>query len=83
MEEMWQAGRHHLAYKQPVGSPSSPGSQQGRHLEVLCGLQTPKCCHLQRLLSAAAPLTWLLNFKEPEGQLARWMEILQGYDFDI
>ena len=30
-----------------------------------------------------ASLTWLLSFKEPEGQLARWMEILQDYDFEI
>ena len=28
-----------------------------------------------------ASLTWLLSFKEPEGQLARWMETL--YDFEI
>ena len=28
-------------------------------------------------------LTWLRNFKEPEGQLARWLERLQELDFDI
>ena len=28
-------------------------------------------------------LTWLRNFREPEGQLARWLEQLQEYDFDI
>ena len=28
-------------------------------------------------------LTWLRNFKEPEGQLAWWMEKLQEYDFTI
>ena len=28
-------------------------------------------------------LQWLLNFKEPEGQLARWMETLSEYQFDI
>ena len=30
-----------------------------------------------------AALRWLLNFKAPEGQLARWMEQLQQYDFDV
>jgi hypothetical protein len=28
-------------------------------------------------------LTWLLNFKNPEGQLARWFELLSSYDFTI
>ena len=28
-------------------------------------------------------LTWLWNFKEPEGQLAHWLEKLQEYDFSI
>lgn len=30
-----------------------------------------------------ASLKWLLNFKNPEGQVARWMEKLQEYDFQI
>ena len=28
-------------------------------------------------------IQWLLNFKEPEGQLARWMETLSEYQTDI
>ena len=28
-------------------------------------------------------LTWLQNFKEPKGQLARWLEKMQEYDFTI
>lgn len=28
-------------------------------------------------------LTWLSNFKHPEGQMARWLEKLQEYHFDI
>ena len=28
-------------------------------------------------------LTWLFNFKEPEGQLARWMEMLSPFDIQI
>lgn len=30
-----------------------------------------------------ASLTWLLNFKQPEGQVARWLEALQEFDFEI
>ena len=30
-----------------------------------------------------AALRWLLNFKNPEGQLARWMEVISEYDFVI
>lgn len=30
-----------------------------------------------------AALRWLLNFKNPEGQIARWIERLQEYDLDI
>ncbi|XP_076012965.1 green-sensitive opsin-like [Genypterus blacodes] len=30
-----------------------------------------------------ASIGWLLNFKEPEGQLNRWLETLQDYDFGI
>jgi len=30
-----------------------------------------------------AALKWLLQFKNPEGQVARWIEILQNYDFTI
>ncbi|KAL5516845.1 hypothetical protein EMCRGX_G002271 [Ephydatia muelleri] len=28
-------------------------------------------------------LQWIQNFKEPEGQLARWLEQLQEYDFEV
>lgn len=30
-----------------------------------------------------ASLRWLMNFREPEGQVARWIQCLQEYDFDI
>ncbi|KAF8791695.1 Retrovirus-related Pol polyprotein like [Argiope bruennichi] len=30
-----------------------------------------------------ALLTWLLNFKNPEGQIARWIQRLQEYDMEI
>lgn len=29
------------------------------------------------------PLRWLLNFRHPEGQVARWIESLQQYNFTI
>jgi transposase InsO family protein len=28
-------------------------------------------------------LHWLLRFKNPEGQMARWLEVLAAYDFEI
>ena len=28
-------------------------------------------------------LRWLLNFKNPEGQVARWLEVMGGYDYVI
>ena len=28
-------------------------------------------------------ITWLRNFKEPEGQLAKWLEKLQEFDFKV
>ncbi|KRX17379.1 Retrovirus-related Pol polyprotein from transposon 17.6 [Trichinella nelsoni] len=28
-------------------------------------------------------LTWLRNFKEPEGQVARWLEQLVEFDFEV
>ena len=30
-----------------------------------------------------ASLRWLLNFRQPEGQVARWLQKLQEYDFEI
>ena len=30
-----------------------------------------------------APLRWLRSFKEPDNQLARWLETLEAYDFDL
>uniref|UniRef100_A0A3P9L4N5 Gypsy retrotransposon integrase-like protein 1 n=1 Tax=Oryzias latipes TaxID=8090 RepID=A0A3P9L4N5_ORYLA len=30
-----------------------------------------------------AALQWLMSFKEPEGQLARWIEELQAFDFEV
>ena len=30
-----------------------------------------------------AALTWLLSFHEPEGMLARWISVLNAYDFEV
>ncbi len=36
-----------------------------------------------KLRTEHASLTWMLNFCQPEGQVARWLEILQEYDFEV
>ena len=30
-----------------------------------------------------ASLRWLLNFRDPEGQLARWLQVIGEYDYTI
>lgn len=39
--------------------------------------------HEFQLRTDHGSLTWLANFKEPEGQLARWLEQLQEFHFHI
>ncbi|GBM25110.1 hypothetical protein AVEN_96680-1 [Araneus ventricosus] len=43
------------------------------------------CLYRQKFLLRTdhASLRWFLNFKEPEGQIARWIQRLQKYDFKI
>ena len=36
-----------------------------------------------RLRTDHSALRWLLNFRHPEGQVARWIECLQQYDFAV
>ena len=36
-----------------------------------------------RVRTDQSSLRWLLNLKNPEGQLARWLEILSSYDMEI
>ena len=35
------------------------------------------------VLTYHSALQWLLNFKDPQGQVARWLEILSEYDFKV
>ena len=39
--------------------------------------------HTFTLCTDHGPLTWLYSMKEPEGQVARWLEKLQEYNFEI
>ena len=40
-------------------------------------------CRRFTLRTDHGSLTWLRNFREPEGQLARWLEQLQELEFDV
>ena len=46
----------------------------------LCGKGRPRKFTLR---TDHGSLQWLRNFKEPEGQVARWLEALQEFDFEI
>uniref|UniRef100_A0A673NE13 Gypsy retrotransposon integrase-like protein 1 n=1 Tax=Sinocyclocheilus rhinocerous TaxID=307959 RepID=A0A673NE13_9TELE len=48
-----------------------------RHFKYyLCGI-------LFTIRTDHAALLWLMSFKEPEGQVARWLEELQSYNFTV
>lgn len=82
-----------------VGVVLSQEGQQGDQVIAFfsCSLSQLKrkyCVTRRELLAASATsayismgrgfsCTLLLNFKEPEGQLARWLETLQGYSFEV
>ena len=57
--------------------------------ELLAMMKAIKCFHAYlyerkfHLHSNQSVLRWLLNFQYPEGQIARWMENLQQYDYAI
>ncbi|KAA3674005.1 uncharacterized protein DEA37_0012625, partial [Paragonimus westermani] len=40
------------------------------------------CTMRRQILNGPPSTTWLRSFREPEGQVARWLEHLQDYDFD-
>ena len=41
------------------------------------------CGPLFRVRTDHAALQWLMSFKEPEGQVARWLEELQAFNFTV
>ena len=78
------------------GGPQKSHTQQSReevlrHEERATGI----ICHLRKhcrpyllgrsftLRTDHSSLQWLYNMKEPEGQLARWLEQLQEYNFAV
>ncbi|CAK1588708.1 unnamed protein product [Parnassius mnemosyne] len=61
-------------------------SNSSELLAVVKSLQDFSKCLLGRkfhLRTDHAALKWLLQFKNPEAQVARWIELLQEYDFVI
>ena len=57
--------------------------------ELLAVVESIKHCHHYlygshfTVRTDHGALRWLLNFKNPEGQIARWLELLGTYDFNI
>lgn len=57
--------------------------------ELLAVVDSVKHCHHFlygahfKVRTDHGALRWLLSFKNPEGQLARWLELLGTYDFNI
>ncbi|KAG7521995.1 Retrovirus-related Pol poly from transposon [Solea senegalensis] len=39
--------------------------------------------HRRTVRTDHAAIQWLMSFREPEGQIDRWLEELQAYDFEI
>ena len=66
-----------LNENRPPGAPKGyPHLLPVFHSSLLCGLPfTIRTDH--------AALKWLMSFKEPEGQVARWIEQLQAFQFTI
>jgi hypothetical protein len=65
-------------------SPTVFLSFQFSTFEILISLLSNKnCSEPLSKWSDHGALSWLLNFKNPEGQLARWFEVLASYDFRI
>ena len=80
--------------ERPVAYFSTALSQAQRNYcvtrrELLAVMQAVKRFHPylygQRFLIRTdhSALQWLLNFRQPEGQTARWLEALQGYSFTV
>ena len=85
---MWASGLSSLR-REGMGStpwPTSLAYWVGQRGTTVCHpLPLAGCAHGSRFLLRIdhASLTWLMNFKNPEGQVARWLEALQEYDFEI
>jgi hypothetical protein len=59
------------------------------HRELLSVVQAVRRFHVYlygrrfTLRTDHSSLQWLMNFREPEGQMCRWLQNLQSYDFEI
>ena len=91
LSQLDKDGREHVVDMVVVYSPSQNETtvSPGRNC-LLCTVvtfvthfRTYLLGHTFTLRTDHGPLTWLYSMKEPEGQVARWLEMLQEYNFEI
>ncbi|XP_058879681.1 uncharacterized protein LOC131737088 [Acipenser ruthenus] len=88
LSQKWPDGEHVVAYYSHALSKQERRYCVTRRelLAVVVAVKQfrPYLCGRHFLLRTDhASLQWLVNFKEPQGQLARWLEQLQEFDFTI
>ncbi|KAL0188675.1 hypothetical protein M9458_015774, partial [Cirrhinus mrigala] len=88
LSQVWPNGEKVVAYYSKVLSKAEKRYCVTRR-ELLAAISAIRhfkyylCGRHFTIRSDHASLQWLMTFKEPEGQVARWLEELQSYEFTV